>query len=213
MDNATDEKTPSTNTGNGPKGVNIFPTEVWIFPPAPTEYLNANELMSLSLALKHTSGTESANPRSARHAWRKDSPHLDEEFGTAFQYIKDILGAVCRKLDLKGGTREFDSWLNVIEPGGYQVSHNHAPNLLSGILFLSDCTNTSRLVLKDPRPARQCFTQTQQGPTEVPVSSSAGSAIIFPGWLEHWVEENNSETQQAYIAFNLGNIVKDQSNT
>jgi hypothetical protein len=49
---------------------------------------------------------------------------------------------------------------------------------------------------------------TQIGPTEVPVASVAGSAIIFPGWLEHWVEQNNSDRELAYIAFNLGSELK-----
>jgi len=200
-----------SNKTSGPKGINIFPTEVWIFPPPGEEKLKANELLKLSLELKESNRENSAEPRSARHSWRKDSPHLEPEFETASLYIKQILSAACQKLGLKGGTREFDTWLNIIEPGGYQVSHNHAPNLLSGILFLSDCSETSRLILRDPRPTRQCFPETQQGPCEIPVASSAGSAIIFPGWLEHWVEENRSARDSAYIAFNLGDTTKGQS--
>jgi hypothetical protein len=208
-----DANSIDSNKATAPKGINIFPTEVWIFPPPTKEKLRVNELLNMSLELKNSKGEQSADPRSARHAWRKESPHLERNFETAFLYINEILSAVCQKLGVKGGTRAFDTWLNIIEPGGYQVSHNHAPNLLSGILLLSDCVKTSRLILRDPRPTRQCFPETQLGPSEIPVASSAGSAIIFPGWLEHWVEENESGSDSVYIAFNLGNIIKDQPPT
>ena len=207
-----DERILDSNRNQGAKGINLFPTEVWIFPPPPADSLTTDDLLTLSINLKNNHLLQSANRRLARHCWRKNSPHLDKEFKKAFAYTQDILSAVCRKLKMKGGVREFDSWLNVIEPGGYQAVHSHAPNLLSGILFLSDCSDTSRLILTDPRPGRRHFLETQLGPTEIPVASSAGSAIIFPGWMEHWVEENNSTADKAYIEFNLGNIIREESN-
>jgi hypothetical protein len=187
-----------------PKAINIFPTEVWIFPPATQEHVDTEELLRASLIKKQSGSTESASIRSARNAWRLENPHLQDEFKDAFDYIQNILSATCQKLRIEGGSRQFGSWLNVIEPGGYQVLHHHAPNILSGILYLTDCSTSARLILKDPRSTRLCFPETQLGPCEVPVSSAPGSAIIFPGWLEHRVEENLSEAPIGYIAFNLG---------
>lgn len=191
----------------GGKAISVFPTEVWIYPPE-GHSIDIERLEEISITLRHNDKSVANGLHSARHAWRMENPHLDKSFKEAYSHIQDILSITTSRLGIPGGLREFGSWLNIIEPGGYHVIHNHAPHLLSGVLYLSDCVETARLVLRDPRPSRLCFTGTQIGPTEVPVASVAGSAIIFPGWLEHWVEENNSDRELAYIAFNLGGELK-----
>ena len=186
------------------KEINLFPTSVWIFPPASEEELNTTALQAAALDLYRNSGTTTSPSRSARHGWRLDSPLELESFHPAFTYIEGLLSQIVKRLGVDGGKREFDSWLYVLEPGGYHVVHQHAPNLLSGVLYLSDCIDTARLILRDPRPARLCTPGSQSGPSEVAVSSAIGSTIIFPGWLEHWVEENESSQPLSYISFNLG---------
>lgn len=186
------------------KEINLFPTSVWIFPPASEEELKTTELLTAALNLYRNPGTATSPSRSARHGWRLNSPHELEPFHPAFTYIEGLLTQTAKRLGLDSGKREFDSWLYILEPGGYHVIHQHAPNLLSGILYLSDCIDTAQLILRDPRPARLCTPSSQSGPSEVPVSSAMGSAIVFPGWLEHWVEENESDQPLAYISFNMG---------
>jgi uncharacterized protein (TIGR02466 family) len=190
----------------GAKAVNLFPTSVWIFPPQSEEVLNTHELKQLSLELQKRDIRTSGKQRSARKTWRLESPHTLTEFESAFNYIQRTLSKTCTTLGLQLGNRAFDSWLDVVDPGGYHVIHQHSPNILSGVIHLSDCTETGRLVLRDPRPGRHCRSESQPGPTEVPVSAAAGSAIIFPAWLEHWVEENDTEGKLVYIAFNLGDL-------
>ena len=194
----------STISGERAKEINLFPTSVWIFPPASEEELNTTELLAAALDLYRNPGTATSPTRSARHGWRLSSPHELEPFHSAFTHIEGLLTQTAKRLGLDSGKREFDSWLYILEPGGYHVIHQHAPNLLSGILYLSDCIDTARLILRDPRPARLCTPGSQSGPSEVPVSSAMGSAIVFPGWLEHWVEENESDQPLAYISFNMG---------
>ena len=188
-----------------PKGqeVSLFPTTVWIFPPEPST-LDVTTLGQVSLKLQQEMEHQAIEQRSARHCWRMNSPHLKPVFAKAYEHIQAALSVINSKLELPPGQHQFDSWLNVVKPGGFHVIHNHAPNLLSGVLYLTDCIESTRLMLRDPRPARLCFPSTQTGPCEIPVKSSAGSMVIFPGWLEHWVEQNASDTHVIYIAFNLG---------
>ena len=196
-----------------PKGqeVSLFPTTVWIFPPDPNAF-DIAELERTSLELQQEMEHDAVDKRSARNCWRMNSPHLKPAFAKAYQHIQAALSVVSSKLELNAGLHHFDSWLNVVKPGGFHVIHNHAPNHLSGVLYLNDCLDSTRLMLRDPRPLRLCFPSTQSGPCEIPVKSSAGSMIIFPGWLDHWVEHNNSDTRRAYIAFNLGDIAPNQMN-
>ncbi len=198
----------ANQANEGAKAISLFPTEVWIYPPE-GHSIDINRLQTIGMRIKRDDTREEStlDPHSARHAWRMENPHLKPDFEDAYEYIKKILSVTTSRLGLTGGLREFGSWLNIIQPGGYHVVHHHAPNLLSGVLYLSDCSKTARLILRDPRPSRLCFPGTQIGPTEVPVASTAGSAIIFPGWLEHWVEQNNSDHELTYIAFNLGDSI------
>ena len=192
------------NSANTAKEINLFPTTVWVFPPPSPQRVDLKAAQDAAMRL-YTNKSINPNPnKSARHAWRLDSPHERKEFEASFRYIKELLNQAAKRLKLENGTREFDSWLQVLEPGGYHVVHQHSPNILSGILYLSDCNNTAKLILRDPRTGRHCSPESQSGPSEVPVASSFGSPIVFPGWLEHRVEENESGNYLAYISFNLG---------
>ena len=189
---------------NTAKEINLFPTAVWIFPPPSPQRVDLKAAQDAAMRLYTNNSVSPAPNKSARHAWRLDSPHEREEFRASFNYIAELLNQTAKRLKLETGPREFDSWLQFLEPGGYHVLHQHSPNILSGILYLSDCSDSAKLVLRDPRAARHCSPESQSGPIEVPVASSFGSAIIFPGWLEHWVEENESDSYLTYISFNLG---------
>lgn len=192
------------DSANTAKEINLFPTAVWIFPPPSPQRVDLKAAQDEAMRLYTNNTISPSTNKSARHAWRLDSPHERKEFRASFDYIKELLNQAAKRLKLENGPREFDSWLQVLEPGGYHVIHQHSPNILSGILYLSDCSDTAKLVLRDPRPGRHCSPESQAGPSEVPVASSLGSAIIFPGWLEHRVEENESDSYLAYISFNLG---------
>jgi len=189
------------------KEINLFPTQVWIFPPD-EEMAEAVKRMERKALELRQSKPELATPTvSGRGIWRMPSPHLAPGFEQATDRIELLLSATCKRLGLPAGRRKFDTWLNVNDPGSYHVQHQHSPNLLSGVLYLSDIQGSGRIIFKDPRAARHCFGETQNGPLEVPVSTTAGGAAIFPSWLEHYVEENQATHPTACIAFNLGGLI------
>ena len=190
------------------KAVALFPTTIWIFSASATckEALPAMQTAANKLFEAQTS---SAQQRSSRQSWRLDSPHQLKEFAVLNHDIQRNLSVVCKQLGWEPARRTFDSWLGVLPPGGHHVCHHHGPNLLSGVAYLDSIdADSGRLVFKDPRPGRSMFSNTQRGPVDVPVDAEAGSILIFPAWLEHSVEINNSTAIRRSLAFNLGSQLR-----
>lgn len=196
------------STALGDKEISLFPTQIWIFAPDERMSSKISEMEKKAIDLRNTKADNGTNTVSGRGIWRLESPHLTEDFKEATDKIEQQLATACKRLGMKMGRRRFDSWLNVNDPGSYHVQHNHSPNLLSGVLYLSDIQKSGRIIFKDPRPTRQCFRETQRGPMEIPLSAAAGGAAIFPSWIEHYVEENKTDHQTACIAFNLGELME-----
>ena len=190
------------------KAVNLFPTTIWMF-SASRACQKALPAMQKAADKLYASREEASSQRSARQGWRLDSPHELKEFAVLNQDIQRSLSIVCQQLRWEPTRRAFDSWLSVLPTGGHHVSHHHSPNLLSGVAYL-DAINaeSGRLTLRDPRPGRSMFSNTQLGPVDVPVEAEAGSILIFPAWLEHSVEINNRAESRRSLAFNLGSQLR-----
>jgi len=190
------------------KAVNLFPTTIWMF-SASAACQKALPAMQKAAAKLYAERQEESQQRSARQGWRLDSPHKLKDFAVLNQDIQRSLSIVCQQLRWEPTRRAFDSWLSVLPTGGLHVCHHHSPNLLSGVAYL-DAINadSGRLILRDPRPGRSMFSNTQLGPVDVPVEAEAGSILIFPAWLEHCVEVNNHRESRRAIAFNLGSQLR-----
>ena len=77
--------------------------------------------------------------------------------------------------------------------------HDHA---LSGVFYVTVPTNSGRFVAIDPRQRVSMSTQRIKE-SNYPVQPSEGACLIFPSWLEHYVEPNESLSARISISFNL----------
>ena len=190
------------------KAISLFPTTIWMF-SASAACQKVLPAMQKSADKLYAAREEASQQRSACHGWRFESPHALKEFAVLNQDIQHSLSIICKQLRWEPTRRSFDSWLSVLPPGGHHVCHHHSPNLLSGVAYLDPINAESgRLILRDPRPGRSMFSNTQLGPVDVPVEAEAGSILIFPSWLEHTVETNGGPAMRRSIAFNLGSQLR-----
>ena len=107
-------------------------------------------------------------------------------------------------------------WAVINHPGDFNVPHNHAANLLSGALYIAIPTDLrgGSLVFQDPRHnlnAHETDPMHRLGvrpPWLNPVSHItpvAGEVIVFPSWLNHYVEPFTSADPDAVrivVSFN-----------
>lgn len=111
------------------------------------------------------------------------------------------------------------SWLNVNKPGEYHRRHNHQNSIISGVFYVQTVED-DKIVFTDPNiklkefitfGEEREFNLWNSSQWKVPVNNT--KLILFPSWLEHQVEPNQTDTtDRISLAFNcfvrgfVGNI-------
>lgn len=101
-------------------------------------------------------------------------------------------------------------WANINPPGGYNRAHTHPNSLWSGVYYVKAPINSGHLKVEDPRPYINISRpRRKQGqlPThlwsEVHFEPIAGRLIMFPSWLNHCVDTNQSNDIRISVSFNF----------
>lgn len=90
-------------------------------------------------------------------------------------------------------------WVNVNPPGSFNHVHVHPGSLLSGVLWVKYPEESGCLGFRDPNEMNNyCL-----GENVHPVIPTEGSMAIFPAFVPHSVEPNESEENRISISFNL----------
>ena len=127
---------------------------------------------------------------------------VDELFKMQFEIFKE------EWLDRE--PRLGNMWANINPPGGYNTPHIHANSLFSGVYYIKAPANSGKLVCNDPRPGVQTVMPTRkkgQPPKhlwrEVHLEPKVNRIIMFPSWLWHNVEPNESNNIRISVSFNF----------
>ena len=100
-------------------------------------------------------------------------------------------------------------WGIINPPGARNNIHTHPLNYLSGVLYLKVPKNSGNIVFIEPRPQAEVF----EPPRNLDLSAHLAhtvqweakekNLIFFPSWLQHEVQENNSNQDRIILSFNL----------
>lgn len=108
--------------------------------------------------------------------------------------------------DLKVG----NFWININGPGNYNILHDHQKSILSGVYYVSvPEDNMGDLVLHRGDTAEYFLTSNVKREPTMSNSFSVSKKpqqewlYLFPSWIKHHVEANNSNKERISIAFNL----------
>jgi uncharacterized protein (TIGR02466 family) len=97
------------------------------------------------------------------------------------------------------------SWVNMHDRGGFNFLHIHEGSLLSGTFYLSVPLGSGQFVFRDPRPGvihGYVKGAVPNGHGDVHLAPSAGLLVLFPCWMEHYVEPHDSDEPRIAIGFN-----------
>jgi len=106
-------------------------------------------------------------------------------------------------------------WANVNPPGGFNRAHLHPNSLWSGVYYVKAPKNCGRLKVNDPRTGaamvsprmRPRLNHPDTAPTrlwtEAHYEPIAGRLIMFPSWLVHCVDPNESNDIRISVSFNF----------
>ena len=101
-------------------------------------------------------------------------------------------------------------WANINPPGGMNRAHQHPNSLWSGVYWIKTPKDCGDLKIDDPRSsAAMCRPRQKPGklPTrlhrETHYKPIAGRCIMFPSWLMHCVDPNQSNDIRISVSFNF----------
>lgn len=105
-----------------------------------------------------------------------------------------------------------ESWLNLNLPDTHHGRHEHFGCFISGVLWLVTPENSGNFTIFDPISTR-AQNNVQYNFARIPnneynrnihsIVPSEGKLIMFPSWLQHQVESNESNDARISIAFNI----------
>jgi uncharacterized protein (TIGR02466 family) len=145
--------------------------------------------------------------RTNRAGWNsQDNAVLDH---AGFAPLGDEVRRIATGLihEMAGAERAFvlQSWVNMHDRGGFNFLHMHDNVLLSGCFYIRVPPGSGALVFRDPRPGVLHSSFKGNGPNagkDIRLAPSAGLLVLFPHWLEHFVEPHEHDQPRIAIAFN-----------
>lgn len=104
---------------------------------------------------------------------------------------------------------QHQAWVNISPPGASNKIHYHANCHFSGVYYVSlKAPECGSIFFRDPRVASRMMTYpvdelSDFTAEEIQMRPEEGRLYVFPGWLEHGVEENRSDRDRISISFNV----------
>lgn len=99
-------------------------------------------------------------------------------------------------------------WANVLAKGAAHRMHSHPNNFLSGAYYVRTGRGADTINFHDPRLQtaiiRPPVTElTAENTDQVVVRVSNGTLLLFPAYLQHSVDANESEEERVSVSFNV----------
>lgn len=186
------------------KHQDLWATRIWRFDVSALRPRFAEWIQWVS-ALRAVAPTPAG--RSNRQGWNSDKVIFQKpEFAELHAVSTRVFRHVLTEMGVTAGQDfQLSAWANVHDTGGFNVSHIHQNCWLSGCFYLQVPDGAGPIVLRDPRPGAMMapFRGGQSNNfQEVRIRPQAGLLLVFPNWLEHAVEPNESPEPRISIAMN-----------
>lgn len=186
------------------KSHSLFPTTFWIdelhdLSPKMAEWTQLLDAMRAS--------ESEGRGRSTRAGWSGPKTLFNN---TSFHPLRDrcqtVFVQALREMEVPAGFRfAMEAWGNIHDHGGFNQPHIHREAALSGTFYLSTPKGSGAIVFHDPRPGTLYSRPWGKGVNSWGKSAlavRAATLLVFPHWLEHSVEPNESNERRYFIAMN-----------
>ncbi len=145
------------------------------------------------------------------NGWHSETNmHEKPEYKPLVDELFKMVNEVFNEEWLDGQAKLGNMWANINPPGGYNRPHIHPNSLFSGVYYVKAPINSGQLVCTDPRPGIQtCMPNRKKGEPpkylwrDIHLQPKENRAVIFPSWLWHSVQPNQSNDIRISISFNF----------
>lgn len=143
--------------------------------------------------------------------FRWKTPAVGELLERVMTATKEMTAKVCGEA-VRGSAPEVavSGWANVSRNGHYNAVHNHIRYTWSGVYYVTlgenDTASQNSGVIEFLDPRLGIDPDALPGNTFKPhlrVYPEAGTMLMFPAWLQHWVHPFHGESERISIAFNV----------
>jgi len=145
--------------------------------------------------------------RSTRTGWSGPKTLFNDPL---FKPLRDrcqvLFARALKEMKVPDGFRfGLEAWGNIHDTGGFNQPHIHREAVLSGCFYLHTPKGSGAIVFHDPRPGTSYSRSWGRGVnswSKTAFNVHAGTVLLFPHWLEHSVEPNESSECRYSIAMN-----------
>tara|TARA_Y100000996_G_scaffold312783_1_gene249056 strand:- start:1367 stop:1969 length:603 start_codon:yes stop_codon:yes gene_type:complete len=105
-----------------------------------------------------------------------------------------------------------NAWININSKGDSNFPHDHPGSIVSGVYYVRLPEDSGRLVFQNPSGKLiSTYWNMKGGPNEWnransevwSLDSSEDTLLIFPSWLDHFVQPSESDEDRISISFNV----------
>lgn len=185
---------------------NWFSTPIW---ESEIKNINNQEIKDYCIYLKdNTKGVNISN----RGGWHSSDIILPmpQDLRSLFSNLEVFVNENCFKEMGVPNLKFGNFWVNINTPNSYNLAHDHQNSILSGVYYVSvPHDNMGDLVLHRGDTAEYFLKSDVErigtkANSFVAVKKPIESVFyIFPSWVKHHVESNNSQGDRISIAFNF----------
>ena len=185
--------------------LNLFPTPLWLNQLESAEFEPLNrELLSLFESIRREQGYEQGARWQTPNDLQKRpemAPFLEVARRFCLQSLEQI-NVVNKDFIFTG------CWANIKPHAGAHQAHTHPNNYLSGVYYVTAPPKCGSIVFHDPRNDPYIVAPLVSGPNPfnsrfVNFEPKVGMCLLFPSWLMHSVEPNQSDSDRISISFNM----------
>lgn len=95
------------------------------------------------------------------------------------------------------------SWMTLNGNRSYAHTHNHYDADISGCYYFKTTGEDGSIFFTTPNKVLSTSYCFRHYHTRATFKPSPGMILLFPGWLEHGVQTNNTDNERISIAFNI----------
>jgi len=183
----------------------LFPTFVYGVDVPNHKELNQRLEKDIIQWSKESKGLQKTN----RKGWHSDSNMQEKpEYQDLVKILYSLQDEIYQHQSLDRKPRMVNMWANINYEGGHNIVHVHPNCLFSGVYYVKTKPNCGSLILGDPRLGAQI----QRGvhvdapfhmQQELKAIPQEGRVLMFPSWMFHMVEPNESGEDRISISFNF----------
>ena len=182
----------------------LFPTRIWQARPT---FLRGHLNEWVAAVLRMRAASPKPAGRTNRGGWNSEDMAVLEQ--PSFAPLREAVRAACvsalREMGVAALPFDLQSWVNLHDRGGFNFLHVHEGCLLSGSFYLQVPQGSGRFVFRDPRPGvvhGYVKGPVPNGYGDIQLTPEAGLLVLFPCWMEHYVEPHDGDEPRIVIAFN-----------